>query len=425
MKILIIGTGYVGTTTGLIFCEMGHQVTGLDLDIQKINALKAGTLHFYEPGLEELLVKHVKEGHISFTNDPKTAVEEHDVIFICVGTPQDADGRADLKYVKSVAQSIGTYMNTYKVIVDKSTVPVGTADKVTNWIQVAQSAPIPFDVVSNPEFLREGSALKDALYPDRIVIGAKSERAFDMMKKLYKNFTCPIVETDPKAAELIKYAANAFLALKISYINEISRLCQILSINVDQISEGIGLDHRIGPQFLKAGIGYGGSCFPKDVSALVKTAEDYHQELTILKAAVKVNETQTQFFMDTIKNRLGELAGKRLAVLGLAFKANTDDTRESPAFRLIEELRKEGAKVTCYDPVAKLTNQSALQFKRLPETLKDCDAAILCTDWQEFYTTNWEKLKNLMKSPIIFDGKNYLDGNTLKQLGYEYFRIGG
>jgi UDPglucose 6-dehydrogenase len=425
LNILIIGTGYVGTTTGLIFCEMGHQVTGLDLDIQKINALKAGTLHFYEPGLEELLVKHVKSGNISFTNDAKTAVEENDVIFICVGTPQDADGRADLKYVQSVALSIGTYINRYKVVVDKSTVPVGTADKVTNWIQEAQTTPIPFDVVSNPEFLREGSALKDALNPDRIVIGAKSEKALDIMKKLYKDFSCPIVETEPKAAELIKYAANAFLALKISYINEISRLCQILSINVDQISEGIGLDHRIGPQFLKAGIGYGGSCFPKDVSALVKTAEDHHQELTILQAAVKVNETQTKFFMNTIKRRLGELSGKRVAVLGLAFKANTDDTRESPAFRLIEELRKEGAMVTCYDPVAKLTNQSALQFKRLPEAMKDCDAAVLCTDWKEFYTADWDDYRKLMCSPIIFDGKNYLDGNTLKQLGYEYFRIGG
>lgn len=425
MKILIIGTGYVGTTTGLIFCEIGHQVTGLDLDINKIHALESGKLYFYEPGLDELLIRHVTAGNISFTNDTSTAVKDNEVIFICVGTPQGADGRADLKYVQNVAQSIGTHMNSYKVVVDKSTVPVGTAEKVTSWIQQSQVSPIPFDVVSNPEFLREGSALKDALYPDRIVIGTNSELARQIMKKLYKDFTCPIFETEPKAAELIKYAANAFLALKISYINEISRLCQVLAIDVDEISKGIGMDLRIGPQFLKAGIGYGGSCFPKDIRALVKTAEDYQQDLTILQAAVKVNETQTGFLINRMKERLGDFKGKQLAVLGLSFKANTDDTRESPAFRLIGELQIEGACVHCYDPVARVPDSSVQQFNRLEEALKDCDAAIICSDWQEFYAANWDNLKHLMRTPIIFDGKSYLDEKSLKKLGFEYYKISG
>jgi UDPglucose 6-dehydrogenase len=423
VEILIIGTGYVGTTTGLIFCEMGHRVTGLDLDMKKITALQAGKLHFYEPGLEDLLVKHVKAGRITFTNNTEIAVEENDVIFICVGTPQGADGSADLTYVKKVAQSIGTYMANYKVIVDKSTVPVGTADNVTKWIKQAQAAPIPFDVVSNPEFLREGSALKDALNPDRIVIGSTSKKARNIMKELYKKFHCPIVETEPKAAELIKYGANAFLALKISYINEMARLCHVLNINVNEIATGIGLDKRIGPQFLQAGIGYGGSCFPKDVSALLKTALDHQQELTTIQAAAHVNETQTQFFINLVKEQLGNLKGKRFAVLGLAYKANTDDTRESPAFRMIDELVREQAEVTCYDPVAKIADKRVQQFHNLKDTIRNCDAAIICTDWQEFYHAKWGKYRQLMRSPVVFDGKNFLNEKALKRLGYDYYKI--
>jgi UDPglucose 6-dehydrogenase len=424
VKILIIGTGYVGTTTGLVFCELGHQVTGLDLDQNKINSLKAGKLHFYEPGLEDLLRKHVNENNIVFTDKAAQAIKENDVIFICVGTPQDADGRADLKYVEAVATSIGTYMDSYKVIVDKSTVPVGTAENVTKWIQAAQTVPIEFDVVSNPEFLREGSALLDALKPDRIVIGTTSPKARKIMKKLYKGFRCSVVETDPKAAELIKYAANAFLALKISYINELARLCHTLQINVDEISKGIGFDQRIGPQFLKAGIGYGGSCFPKDVSALLKTAQDYQHNLTILDAAVQVNQTQTGFFINQIKEHFGgSLFGKKLAVLGLAFKANTDDTRESPAFRLIDELLNEQAEINCYDPVAVMANDQASQQQSLEEALQDADAAIICTDWQEFYAADWDNMKQLMRTPVIFDGKNFLDGDQLTQAGYNYYKI--
>jgi UDPglucose 6-dehydrogenase len=423
LKILIIGTGYVGTTTGLVFCEMGHQVTGLDLDIHKIEALKAGKLYFYEPGLDELLVKHVTAGNISFTNDTEKAVKENDLIFICVGTPQGADGSADLTFVKNAAKSIGAYMNDYKVIVDKSTVPIGTAEMVIKWIQSTQSTPIPFDVVSNPEFLREGSAVKDALNPDRIVMGATSETALKIMKDLYKDYQCPIVETEPRAAELIKYASNAFLALKISYINELARLCYTLNININEISCGIGLDKRIGSKFLNAGIGYGGSCFPKDVSALIKTASQNHHELTILQAAIKVNEGQTKYFVERIKERFGNLQGKRIAILGLAFKANTDDTRESPSLRIIKELLKEQAFVTCYDPAAKISEKEVIQFHSMVETLLDCDAVVICTDWKEFADADWKEYIHLLNTPIVFDGKNLLDEKNMKKLGFEYYKV--
>lgn len=359
MKILIIGTGYVGTTTGLIFCEMGHQVTGLDLDDKKIKALEAGKLHFYEPGLEDLLTKHVGANNISFTKKVKKAVKENDVIFICVGTPQGVDGSADLSFVKNVAESIGENMDNYKVIVTKSTVPVGTAELVTKWIRKKQNDPIPFDVVSNPEFLREGSAVLDALNPDRIVIGTTSEKARAIMRDLYKDFHCPIVETNPRASEMIKYAANSFLALKISYINELARLCNRLQINVNDVSKAIGLDHRIGPHFLNAGLGYGGSCFPKDVSALIQIARTNGRPLSILESAAKVNKEQTDYFIEKIKQALGgNLQSKTIAVLGVAFKANTDDTREAPSLVIIKQLLEEKVNLRVHDPIVKLSLRS-------------------------------------------------------------------
>ncbi|CAH2714178.1 UDP-glucose 6-dehydrogenase TuaD [Neobacillus rhizosphaerae] len=424
MNILIVGTGYVGTTTGLLFCEMGHQVTGLDLDDSKIQGLKAGKLHFYEPGLEELLIKHVAAKNFMFTKNTKKAVRENDVIFICVGTPQDADGSADLSYVKNVAESIGKYINNYKVIVTKSTVPVGTATLVTEWVKKKQKGQIPFDVVSNPEFLREGSALQDALNPDRIVIGTTSETARTIMKELYNDFHCPIIVTNPKASEMIKYAANSFLAMKISYINELAKMCDYLEININDVSMGIGLDQRIGPQFLRAGMGYGGSCFPKDVNALIQTAKENGQPLTILESVVKVNEAQPVYFIEKIKQALGgDLTNKTIAVLGLSFKANTDDTRESPSLILIDRLVAEQAQVKAHDPKVKMAEGALVQLQTVEETVTGADAVILCTDWDDYKNLDWVSLKSLVTQPYLFDGRNMLDKGAVEGLGFHYVGI--
>ncbi|WP_082693122.1 UDP-glucose/GDP-mannose dehydrogenase family protein [Bacillus sp. FJAT-29814] len=423
MNILIVGTGYVGTTTGLIFCEMGHQVTGLDLDNRKIQALQAGSLHFYEPGLEALLNKHVRSGQIIFTKETEAAVQKNDVIFICVGTPMGENGSANLSYVRNVAEAIGRYMNQYKVIVTKSTVPVGTAELVTKWIEANQPTPIPFDVVSNPEFLREGCAVQDALHPDRIIIGTTSPKASTIMKELYQNFSCPIIETHPKASEMIKYAANSFLAMKISYINELARLCDVLGINVNDISRGIGLDHRIGTDFLHAGMGYGGSCFPKDVNALLKTALDHHRPLSILEKVVQVNNEQPLYIIEKMKQTLGEsLQNKTIAVLGLSFKANTDDTRESPSLVLIEHLAAGQAEIKAHDPVVKFRSDGTMNFQQcetVEETVKGADAVAIGTDWAEYRQLDWAALKQLMKQPIIFDGRNMLAKSELEGLGFQ------
>lgn len=425
MKILIVGTGYVGTTTALVFCEKGHQVTGLDVDEKKIRRLQSGQLHFFEPGLDELLKKHLKEGNLSFTQNESKAIEENDIIFICVGTPQDEDGSADLKYVQDVAGRIGENLNAYKVIVDKSTVPVGTADKVAKWITQHQEKTVPFDVVSNPEFLREGSALHDALKPDRIIIGHSSEKALHFMRELYKDFDCPFVDTTQKTAEMIKYAANSFLALKISYINELARLCDVLEIEADDISRGIGLDHRIGEAFLNAGIGYGGSCFPKDVSALLKTAETNHQSLSILEAAVKVNKSQPKYFIEKLQAALGSLENKVVAVLGLAFKPNTDDTRESPSFKIIDDLEKAGAKVKVHDPTVKVgSGHTFKQVQTVEECVSDTDAIILCTGWEQYKAIDWVSVRKRVRFPFIVDGKNILNANEIKHAGFDYYAIG-
>lgn len=424
LKILVIGTGYVGTTTALVFCELGHKVTGIDIDGNKINFLKSGKLHFYEKGLDVLLQKHLTNHNISFTNDTKKAIRENDLLFICVGTPQGQDGEADLQYIKNVSEEIGKNMDRYKVIVDKSTVPVGTAELVIKWIKDNQTEPIPFDVVSNPEFLREGSALNDAFHPDRIVIGSFSKKAEDIMIDLYKDFQCPIVVTDSKAAELIKYAANSFLALKISYINEMARLCETLKIDITDISEGIGFDKRIGKQFLNAGLGYGGSCFPKDVNALISMAKKHDKSLSILESAIKVNESQPNFFIQKIKEFLGEVSGKRFAVLGLTFKENTDDTRESPSHKVIRLLLDENAKVRLHDPVAKQTNKEVPHFEEVMETVAGTDGIIICTEWSEYKNLDWNKVKDVVKTPIIFDGRNCLNSAELIKLGFIYKGIG-
>ena len=416
MNILVIGTGYVGATTSMVFAELGWNVTGLDSDASKIKQLKQGLLHFYEPGLEELLMKHIRSGQIRFTMNKEKAIQDNDVIFICVGTPSRLDGSADMRYVKQVAEEIGQKMNGYKLVVTKSTVPVGTQEQITAWIQAAQEQSYPFDVASNPEFLREGKAVTDALNPDRIIIGSNSKRATNMLQSLYQSVKCPIVVTTPRTAELIKYASNAFLATKISYVNELARLCDELDVNVNEVTHGIGLDPRIGPSFLQAGIGYGGSCFPKDVSALILTGRLNNVELSVLEKVVEVNQTQHTYLINKARERVGSFANKKVAILGLAFKPDTDDIREAPALRIIEHLLMEQAVIKLYDPVAALPNSSLYRSVTvcmdLEETLQDADAVFLCTEWAQFRNIDWAQMKGIMRVPNVFDGRNILNAEA-------------
>lgn len=428
MNILVIGTGYVGTTTAIVFAELGWNVTGLDTDPEKIKQLQQGLLYFYEPGLEDMLRKHVQSKKMSFTTDKNKAIGENDVIFICVGTPPGQDGSADLRYVREVAQTIGQTMSKYKLVVTKSTVPVGTQEKVTDWINAAQSSAIPFDVASNPEFLREGKALSDALHPDRVIIGSNSTKATEILRELYGSLTCPFVITTPKTAEFIKYASNAFLATKISYMNELARLCDILGVNVKEVAYAMGLDPRIGRSFLHAGIGYGGSCFPKDVAALILTAKQYNIELNILEKVVEVNETQYLWLLNKARERLKTFNNKKIAVLGLAFKPDTDDIREAAAIRIIDSMLLEKANIYVYDPVASLPTQPKYQSVTVcqgaEEAILDADAIFLCTEWDIFRQIDWKELKSSMKSANLFDGRNVLNASEMRSFGYFYQGIG-
>ncbi len=427
MKVLIIGTGYVGTTTGLTLCELGHQVIGYDVDPLKIASLQNKSLHFYEPGLKELLVKHLHSGSIQFTENIKDAVQQSEIIFICVGTPQQDDGSANLVYVQQAASNIGNYLNNYKVIVNKSTVPIGTAEKVTNWIKTSLVSPIEYDVISNPEFLKEGTALADSLNPERIVIGSHSEKATDIMKKLYAKFTTTFVHTTPQTAELIKYAANSFLAAKISFINEIAKLCDNVNVDVKDVAYGIGLDSRIGKSFLQAGIGYGGSCFPKDVLALLSTAQQYNTNLSLLEKAHAINNIQPLYMIEKMKNKLRDLKGKNIAVLGLSFKPQTDDIRESPAIKIIEELSRQSANIVVHDPIAKLPktlSEKVAQITSIQSLAEYSDALIICTNWPEYETIDWPMIKQKMRNPCIFDGRNMLNARKMKELGFYYEGIG-
>jgi UDPglucose 6-dehydrogenase len=427
LKILIIGTGYVGTTTALTLCELGHQVIGYDVDPVKIASLQNKNLHFYEPGLKELLVKHLHSGNIQFTENIKHAVQQSEIIFICVGTPQQEDGSANLEYVQQAASIVGNYLNNYKIIVNKSTVPVGTAEKVTKWIKESSVSPINFDVISNPEFLKEGTALVDSLNPERIVIGSNSDKATDIMKKLYSKFKTPFVHTTPQTAELIKYAANSFLATKISFINEMAKLCENVNVDIKDVAYGIGLDSRIGMSFLQAGIGYGGSCFPKDVLALLSTAQQYNTNLSLLEKVDAINNTQPLYMIEKIKKKLREIKGKKIAVLGLSFKPQTDDIRESPAIKIIEELSKQSANIVVHDPVAKLPktlSQKITQSTSIHSLLENADALIICTDWPEYETIDWLLVKQKMRTPYIFDGRNMLNASKMTELGFYYEGIG-
>ncbi len=431
MKIAVIGTGYVGLVTGTCFAETGNEVMCVDIDQRKVDMLNNGQITIYEPGLEKIFLRNLKEDRLKFTSDLKTGIKDAQILFLALPTPPGEDGSADLKYVLGVAKSLGSLISDYVVVVDKSTVPVGTAEKVT--AAIAENAKVEFDVVSNPEFLREGVAVEDFMKPDRVVIGCGSERAKKLMSELYAPFVRsgnPLIFMDVRSAELTKYAANAFLATKITFMNEISQLCERLDADVDMVRLGIGSDARIGKRFLFPGIGYGGSCFPKDVQALVKSSNEVAYDFQILNAVMDVNEKQKLHLIPKVANHFnGDLKGKHFALWGLAFKPNTDDIREAPALYMIDALLNAGATVTAFDPEAmpnvKQMVGDKIQFAESQyEALEGADALLIATEWNEFRTPDFNKIGQLLKSKTIFDGRNLFDIATMEKLGYHYESIG-
>ncbi|MFG6685358.1 UDP-glucose dehydrogenase family protein [Mariniflexile sp. HNIBRBA6329] len=431
MKISVIGTGYVGLVTGTCLAETGNEVLCVDIDENKVKRMQKGKVPIYEPHLDILFERNIKANRLNFTTSLKEGLDHGDIIFLALPTPEDEDGSADLKYVLGVSEDIGKLIESYKVIVDKSTVPVGTADKVIEVI--SKNAKVDFDVVSNPEFLREGFAVDDFLKPERIVIGSSSERATELMMKLYKPFVRsgnPIIIMDEKSAELTKYAANAFLATKITFMNEIANFCEIVGADVDKVRAGMGTDSRIGKRFLFPGIGYGGSCFPKDVKALHKSGKDSNYDFGILNAVIKANDFQKKILIPRIKAFFNnDLKGKTFAIWGLAFKPETDDIREAPALYIINELLEQGAIIKVFDPEA-MPNVKKEFGDRIEYTLnKDdatigADALIICTEWSMFRTPNFEKLKSNLKHSVIFDGRNLYDLEEIKNEGFYYSSIG-
>jgi UDPglucose 6-dehydrogenase len=443
MNIAVVGTGYVGLVTGTCFAETGNNVTCVDIDESKVEKLSAGEITIYEPGLEKLFLRNLREGRLKFTTSLAEGVRDSQIIFLALPTPPGENGSADLKYVLGVAGELGKLLkkNEYKIIVDKSTVPVGTAEKVRDVILQSATKSYSgngglegaFDVVSNPEFLREGVAVDDFMKPDRVVIGTSSERARKLMGDLFAPFVRqgnPIIYMDEKSAELTKYAANSFLATKISFMNEIARLCELLGADVDMVRLGVGSDDRIGKRFLFPGIGYGGSCFPKDVQALVQSAADVQYDFKILNAVIDVNEKQKTYLIPRIKKYFNEnLKGKKIALWGLAFKPNTDDIREAPALYMIDELLKAGATVIAFDPeamknVKEMVGDKIRYTKNQYESLAGCDALVIATEWSEFRTPDFEKMKSLMQHKVIFDGRNLFDPVHMKELGFYYVSIG-
>lgn len=437
MQISVFGTGYVGLVTGVSFAEMGNDVICSDIDAGKIAKLKDGISPIYEPGLDDLIANNIQGKRIFFTTDLKEAVEKSDILFIAVGTPSDVDGSADLKYVLSVADTIGQYMQGYKLIVTKSTVPVGTYLKVKEAVQQAlkkRGRNDTFDVVSNPEFLREGAAIEDCLKPARVVVGVESEKAAQTLKKLYDPFLKngnPILVMDPLSSEMTKYAANAMLATKITLMNEFSRLCEKVGADIENVRRGIGSDQRIGPHFIYAGVGYGGSCFPKDVRALIHTGRQKDERLEILESVEKANFTQRKNFFGRIQKKMGSLKGKTLAFWGIAFKPGTDDIRDAPSVDLMDWAMKEGASVQAFDPVASenakrhFNNSAQLSFyEDQYDALKGADALIIVTEWKSFREPNFKKMSALLKASVIFDGRNIYHLEDLKNEGFEYTSVG-
>ncbi|MBK5279788.1 MAG: UDP-glucose/GDP-mannose dehydrogenase family protein [Bacteroidia bacterium] len=431
MKIAVVGTGYVGLVTGTCFAETGNTVTCVDIDEKKVNSLSSGKITIYEPGLELLFERNLKQQRLTFTTNLKEGIEGAKIIFLALPTPPGEDGSGDLKYILKVADDLGPLLNDYTVIIDKSTVPVGTAVKVSKRIRA--NAKVDFDVVSNPEFLREGMAVEDFMKPDRVVIGTESEKAKKILETLYSPFVRqgnPIIFMDERSAELTKYAANSFLATKISFMNEIANLCELLGADVDSVRKGIGTDSRIGKRFLFPGIGYGGSCFPKDVQALAKSSEDSKYDFRILKAVMEVNDFQKTKLIPNIKSHFkNDLKGKVFAVWGLSFKPHTDDIREAPALYNIEELLAAGAIIKAHDPESmenvKAILGSKIQYCETPyDAAEGADAIFIATEWPEFRAPDFEKLSQIMKGKVIFDGRNLYDTQSLKELGYTYYSVG-
>ena len=436
MKVTIVGTGYVGLVTGACFAEVGIDVTCVDIDENKINNLKNGIIPIYEPGLEDIVSRNVSKDRLHFTTRLSEALGGCEVIFSAVGTPPDEDGSADLSYVLGVAREVGRHMNDYLLMVTKSTVPVGTAKLVKNAIREEldkRGVQIPFDVASNPEFLKEGAAVEDFLKPDRIVVGIESQKAEDLMRKLYKPFTLnghPVIFMDIPSAEMTKYAANAMLATRISFMNDIANLCEIMGADVNMVRKGIGSDPRIGPKFLYPGVGYGGSCFPKDVKAIIKTAHDNGYEMRVLKSVEEVNDDQKSVLFNKVNKYFkGNLAGKTIAIWGLSFKPETDDMREAPALVLIGKFLEAGCFVKAYDPVAmeetrRKIGDKITYAKDEYEALEDADCLLLVTEWKEFRVPDLDLMKKLLKNNVVFDGRNIYDASEIRAAGFEYSGIG-
>ena len=428
MKIAIIGTGYVGLVTGTCFAEVGHNVICVDCDAEKVKLLQQGGMPIYEPGLEELIQKNVAAGRLHFTVSTKEGVEQSDVIFIAVPTPPLPDGSVDLSFMEGVARDIAGTMSSYKIVVDKSTVPVKTGDKVAETIRRYGKAKVEFDVVSNPEFLREGFAVEDFLKPDRVVIGVRSQRPVPAMKEVYAPFKAPIIVTDINSAELIKHAANSFLALKISYINAVSVLCEASGANVQEVANGMGMDARIGRRFLDASLGFGGSCFPKDLSAFIQISDQLGYDFRLLKEVQRINSEQLDRFFKKIVDTLWVVKEKKIGVLGLAFKQNTDDVRMSPAIEICQRLLKEGATLRVHDPEAmekaKGILTQATYVAEMNAVADGCDALVVATEWPQFKKLDLERARKTMTHPILFDGRNLFDPQEMERLGFIYKSIG-
>ncbi|MDR7073182.1 UDP-glucose dehydrogenase family protein [Fictibacillus barbaricus] len=429
MNISVVGTGYVGLVTGVCLAEVGHIVTCIDIDEEKVSKMRLGISPIYEPGLEDLMIKNINDKRLHFTTNHQQGFGSSDIIYIAVGTPQKADGSADLRFIEQVAKDIAQNIKRNAIVVTKSTVPVGTNAYIKEIIQKYLKNDVSVDIVSNPEFLREGSAIKDTFEGDRIVIGAENDSAVEALVKVYEPFGIEIFKTDIHSAEMIKYASNAFLATKISFINEISNICEKVGANIEDVAKGMGQDKRIGSQFLNAGIGYGGSCFPKDTHALVQIAGNYEHEFDLLKSVITVNNKQQQLLVDKAVNRLKDMKGKKIALLGLAFKPNTDDMREAPSIVVSDHLIKLGAKVLAYDPIAMSNAKKELHSEvnyadSVENALKDADAAFILTEWDEIKNIDLSLFEKLMKQPIVFDGRNCFALESVKNYSIEYHSIG-
>src|SRR6202023_2023393 len=430
MDIAIIGSGYVGLVTGACFADVGHSVICVDNDQRKVESLQSGYIPIYEPGLEEVVHRNVSARRLRFTTSIADGVDHSQIVFIAVPTPPHSDGSVDLTYIEKVAREIAEVLKEYRVIVDKSTVPVKTGEKVAETIRRYNKAGVDFDVVSNPEFLREGCAVADLMNPDRVVIGSNSDRALALMQKVYEPFMAPIMVTDVNSAELIKHAANSFLALKISYINAISAICEASGADVERVAEGIGADKRIGRSFLNAGLGYGGSCFPKDIAAFIAISEQIGEPFHLLREVQRINQRQRERFLKRLRDTLWVLKEKRIAVWGLTFKPHTDDVRNSVAVDLVNDLLREGAQVTAYDPKG---NERVQELKLCPgvrlansalEAVQDAETLVLATEWPDFSNVDLTEVRRRMHTPIVFDGRNLFDPATMRDLGFQYYAIG-